>query len=156
MANEQSTGVCPVFLYGTLCVKEILAWVLTGEASNIEQIEAMIRPARVYGFARYKVNDRDYPGAIASKGSYIDGYLLTCRNASQRLNLAQFEQDLYEEDSTTAYIKGSDGQPQKEGVKADIYLWRETPDESLSRNAWDLQEFIDTRMEDWLGLIERM
>lgn len=40
-------------------------------------------------------------------------------------------------------------------VDADIYLW-DAEKEKLTEEAWSLEEFITTRLEDWLDLFGGM
>ncbi|KAG9258053.1 uncharacterized protein F5Z01DRAFT_644984 [Emericellopsis atlantica] len=66
----------PVFIYGTLCAKPLLAWALTGSAAHVDQITVLISPAKALNVARYSVHGCDYPAAIKKQGSYVTGYLL--------------------------------------------------------------------------------
>ncbi|OAQ65870.2 AIG2-like protein [Pochonia chlamydosporia 170] len=150
-----STEPKPLFVYGTLCAKQLLAWALTGEQSNAADIEFMIRPARVFGSARYGVYGCDYPAVVPHNSSDVNGYLITFQNNSQRRKLDDFEGEAYKAVATKAHILDNNDQPCGEEVDADIYIWNGA-DESLTGEPWDLQYFIDERLEDWLDLFEGM
>ncbi|QLI70531.1 uncharacterized protein G6M90_00g074820 [Metarhizium brunneum] len=155
MADEIPPQPTPLFVYGTLCAKELLAWAITGDSSNVHCVDSLIRPARVYGFARYRLQGRDYPAATIQKDSHIDGYLITFQNMSQRRKLDDFEGEIYKPVSTKVHILDQDGKTSGEELLADIYLW-DGPAESLTQESWELQVFIDENLEDWLDLFQGM
>ncbi|KAF5570398.1 hypothetical protein FPHYL_1234 [Fusarium phyllophilum] len=49
----ESSKPRPLFIYGTLRARPLLAWALTGDATNTELISTLARPAKVRGYARY-------------------------------------------------------------------------------------------------------
>ncbi|EFY89708.1 hypothetical protein MAC_04361 [Metarhizium acridum CQMa 102] len=155
MAEETSTQPKPLFVYGTLCAKELLAWALTGDSSNVDYIVNLIRPARVYGFARYRSRGRDYPAATIHKDSYIDGYLVSFQSMSQRRKLDDFEGEIYKPVSTRTYILDENKERSGEEILADIYLWN-GPAESLTEESWELDVFINESLETWLDLFQGM
>lgn len=55
------------FIYGTLCALPLLAWALTGEASQVEAVKGQLRKAMVRGYRRYALHHRDFPAAIKDK-----------------------------------------------------------------------------------------
>lgn len=63
-SETMSTQPRLLFIYGTLCAKPLLAWVLTGDASNVGAVTHLARLARVSGFARFAVKGCDYPAVI--------------------------------------------------------------------------------------------
>ncbi|KAI0835410.1 hypothetical protein F5Y06DRAFT_134263 [Hypoxylon sp. FL0890] len=75
----------PLFIYGTQCATPLLAWALTGDASNTSNVSRLINPAKVHGFIRVSVQNCDYPAAVKHEPrSSIYGYLLTPERTSQR------------------------------------------------------------------------
>jgi gamma-glutamylcyclotransferase (GGCT)/AIG2-like uncharacterized protein YtfP len=81
MSEQPNTR--PLFIYGTLRALPLLAWAVTGEASNTAAVAGLARPAKVYGYARFSVRGCDYPGLIQSdESSVVDGLLLTFETSS--------------------------------------------------------------------------
>lgn len=150
-----ATILRPVFIYGTLCAKPLLAWALTGDATKTEEISALLRPAKVENIARYALHGLYYPAAIREPGSYIDGYLLQPKTCSQRKKLDDFEGEVYQTETVQARLL-SDGSGNAESlIEADIYLWNGDKD-LVSDKSWDLDWFVRERLEDWIGLFEGM
>ncbi|KAI0447040.1 AIG2-like protein [Xylaria telfairii] len=149
----------PVFIYGTLRALPLLAWALTGDPSNISAVSKLIRPATIYGYARFSLKNCDYPAVIKHEPqSSVDGYLLTLETASQRKKLDDFEGEAYELGSVAVTVFGVDGNNQKkiiDIVEADIYLWGGDAN-ALTVSPWDLNSFEKERLGDWLDLFEGM
>ncbi|KAF4453276.1 hypothetical protein F53441_4006 [Fusarium austroafricanum] len=139
----------PLFVYGTVRALPLLAWTLTGDATKASTVEALVRPAKVYGYARYAVNHGDYPAVIKKDDHEVDGYVLLLKTKSQRKKLDDFEGEIYTPTATLATL--DDGTT----MEADIYLWG-GDSEALSTEPWDLDTFIQERLEDWLDLFEGM
>ncbi|KAI0490498.1 AIG2-like protein [Xylaria cf. heliscus] len=146
----------PLFIYGTLRALPLLAWALTGDASNTSAVSKLVRPARIYGYARFSLDHCDYPAVIKhSPQSSVDGYLLMLETTSQRKKLDDFEGDTYTLESVDVMILDAAGNPQKEGetVEADIYLWAGDVN-ALTTSPWQLKSFEKQRLQDWLDLFE--
>ncbi|CAJ0549708.1 hypothetical protein HG530_014353 [Fusarium avenaceum] len=141
----------PLFVYGTLRALPLLAWALTGDATNTTDIAAIARPATVHGYARYAVLYRDYPAAVKKEepGHEIDGFLLVLETKSQRKKLDDFEGEAYTPTPVLATLQ--DGST----VDADMYVW-ESDLEALSTEPWKLEDFVKDRLEDWIDLFEGM
>ncbi|KAH6889481.1 hypothetical protein B0T10DRAFT_488048 [Thelonectria olida] len=148
-----ATAPRPVFIYGTLCAKPLLAWVLTGDATRIEEISALIRTAKVNGIARHALHGCDYPAAIKEHSSSIDGYLVQPQTVSQRKKLDDFEGEVYQVHTVQAMLFHSE--TVESFIEADIYLWNGNADQ-VSNKSWDLEWFIKERLEDWIDLFEGM
>lgn len=146
----------PLFIYGTLCAMPLLSWVLTGDVSTdgTERASRLVRKARVNGYSRVSVHHCDYPAAVEQDGSSIDGYLLTPETSSQRRKLDDFEGEAYKVTSVTATISGENGDG-GEAVVADMYVWNGER-EALTSEPWNLETFIESRLDDWLDLFEGM
>ncbi|SPQ21913.1 cd2a9a11-c406-497c-b1d9-ea9abf319348 [Thermothielavioides terrestris] len=152
-----STQPRPIFIYGTMCALPLLSWVLTGDASNVDSVSALVRQARVSGYSRFSLHNRDYPAAVKQDNisSSIDGYLLTPQTASQRRKLDDFEGEAYTPTLVTVTILDSNGEPSGETVDADMYVWNGDM-EAVSSEPWDLDAFIRERLADWIDLFEGM
>lgn len=139
----------PLFIYGTLRALKLLAWALTGDAANVDAVECLTRKAKVSGYSRYSLVHRDYPAVVKSDGASVDGYILML-NADQRKKLDNFEgESEYKITAVAAEVENTDGST--ETIQADMYLWVGDA-EILTKDPWDLQTFIDERLEDWAGL----
>lgn len=147
----------PLFVYGTLRAKPLLAWALMGDSSRVDDLDHMILPAQVTKYTRLAVKHSDYPAVIRSsnEGDHVDGYLLQLDTRSQRKKLDDFEGETYAIETTTVKILGIDGYPTGETVEADIYLWVGDKD-MLTTEPWELRRFIEERLEDWLDLFDGM
>ncbi|KAI1770062.1 AIG2-like protein [Hypoxylon cercidicola] len=146
----------PLFIYGTLRALPLLAWALTGDKSNIPTVTRLIQPAKVYGYARFSLQNLDYPAVTKHEpSSSVDGYLLMPETTSQRKKLDDFEGEAYEVVPVDVTVFDSDQEPRKETVEADLYVWAGDPN-ALTMNPWELEDFERERLEDWLDLFEGM
>ncbi|KAF5613653.1 uncharacterized protein FTJAE_13863 [Fusarium tjaetaba] len=139
----------PLFVYGTLRARPLLAWALTGDAANTESISALTRPAKVRGYARYTVRSRDYLAVVKRDGHEVEGDLLVLETNSQRKKLDDFEGEIYTPTSVDVVLE--DGSV----VEADMYVWAGDQD-ALTNEPWELDTFVKERLEDWLDLFEGM
>lgn len=82
----------------------------------------------------------------------MDGCLVRFDTASQRRRLDDFEGELYKITTTVVSVRDSEGELTGETVEADMYLW-DGDDELLSEDGWELETFVNERLEDWLDLL---
>ncbi|KAI1070149.1 hypothetical protein LB507_007942 [Fusarium sp. FIESC RH6] len=139
----------PLFVYGTLRALPLLAWAITGDASNTNTVQRFAHPAKVHGYARFSVRHCDYPAVVEKESSEVDGYLLILETKSQRKKLDDFEGEAYK--VTPVEVVMEDGTK----VEADMYVW-DGDIERLSDEPWELEWFVNERLEDWLDLFEGM
>lgn len=141
----------PIFIYGTLRALSLLAWALTGDATRVEAVAALVRPATVDGFARYSLRYRDYPAVVRKDcaDSSVDGLLLMLETRAQRMKLDNFEGEEYKVTPVTVRLDSGDT------IEADMYVWNGNAD-AVSSEPWDLAKFTNERLEDWLDLFEGM
>lgn len=141
----------PLFVYGTLRALPLLAWALTGDASNTSVVSRLARPAKVHGYARHALKNRDYPAVVkkADEASTVDGYLLTLQTTSQRKKLDDFEGETYK--VTPVLVELEDGSM----VDGDMYVWDGDMDD-VSTEPWELETFVKERLEDWIDLFDGM
>nr|CEG04997.1 unnamed protein product [Fusarium clavum]CEG05856.1 unnamed protein product [Fusarium clavum] len=139
----------PLFVYGTLRALPLLAWAVTGDAANTSTVEKLAHPAKVHGYARYAVHHCDYPAVVKEESGVVDGYLLLLETKSQRRKLDDFEGEAYKVTSVNVTLENGTI------VEADMYLWNGDT-EKLSDEPWELEGFINERLEDWLDLFEGM
>ncbi|KAF5699329.1 hypothetical protein FMUND_14810 [Fusarium mundagurra] len=145
----ESSKPRPLFIYGTLRARPLLAWALTGNAANTELISTLTCPAKVHGYARYTVRSRDYPAVVKKDGHEVDGDLLILETKSQRKKLDDFEGEIYAPTSVDVVLE--DGSV----VEADMYVWAGDQD-ALTDEPWELDTFVKERLEVWLDLFEGM
>ncbi|WAO86232.1 Putative gamma-glutamylcyclotransferase [Fusarium falciforme] len=147
--NNQPTPR-PLFVYGTLRALPLLAWALTGDASNTSAVARLARPAQVHGYARYAVKDRDYPAVVkhTDETLTVDGYLLTLQT-SQRKKLDDFEGETCKVAAVAVELE--DGTT----VDGDMYVW-DGDMAAVSTEAWELETFVKERLDGWVDLFEGM
>ncbi|EWG45020.1 hypothetical protein FVEG_05964 [Fusarium verticillioides 7600] len=138
-----------LFIYSTLHARPLLAWALTGDATNTELVSALTRPAKVHGYARYTVRSRDYPAVVKKDGHEVDGDLLVLETKSMRKKLDDFEGETYTATSIDVVLE--DGSV----LEADMYVWAGDQD-ALTNEPWELDTSVKERLEDWLDLFEGM
>ncbi|KAI0813395.1 hypothetical protein GGR55DRAFT_575052 [Xylaria sp. FL0064] len=114
-------------------------------------ISKLVQPATLYGYARFSLKHKDYPAVIKhTSQSSIDSYLLTLETASQRKKVDDFEGEQY----TLQPVTVIDADMSTE-VEADVYLWAGDMD-AVTANPWELEDFENERLQDWLDLFEGM
>ena len=76
-----------LFVYGTLLYDEVWNEVVGHKREK--------QSAKAFGWARYYVNNKLYPGLISSLDSVVDGMLITGLTNQEWSKLDKFEDDLY-------------------------------------------------------------
>lgn len=157
MNVTMSTTPKPLFVYGTLRALPLLAWALTGEATQVDAIKGMLHKATVSGYKRCALHGCDYPAAVKDESSSIDGYVLLLETTSQRRKLDDFEGESYKVTPVTASIERSedDNDKEEDTIEVDMYIW-DGDMTQVSTEPWELERFIRTRLHNWLDLFDRM
>lgn len=156
MAPTPSNLPRPLFVYGTLQAKPLLAWALTGDASNVDTVSPLMHIAQVSGYKRLTVHHSDYPAVIKTNDfSMVSGHLIRLETVSQRKKLDDFEGELYTVVPIAVQVLDKQHNPTGEIVDADMYIWNGEM-ELLGMEDWELDYFIENRLEDWLDLFEGM
>ncbi|KAH9227876.1 hypothetical protein K456DRAFT_1729630 [Colletotrichum gloeosporioides 23] len=107
-----------VFIYGPLCAKPLLAWVLTGDATHVDEIGQLIQPARVERFALHKLNNCDCSASVKKHGASINGYVVQSMTKSQRRNLKSFDDETYRVENVKAILTTPDGKEEVVGANS--------------------------------------
>jgi len=142
----------PLFLYGTLKALPLLAWVLSGDPSKVDQVLPLTEPATLTGFSCFAVQNKDYPALIRhDPSSAVDGLLLRPQTQSQRCRVDDFEGETYAVTPVTVVVERSGIE---ERVDADVYVWNGKDD--VSSLPWDFEEFKRSRLDDWLDIFSGM
>jgi len=138
----------PLFLYGTLMAKPLLAWLLSGEATNIDIVEQNTEKAVLHGYLRRNVAGKDYPALIkGDKNDQVDGILFTPRNINDRRKLHNFEGEQYKLE--TVHVVSEPGME----CEAFAFVW-DGEREELEDREWSFAEFENKRLQDWLDLFD--
>ena len=141
-----------MFLYGTLKALPLLAWVLTGDASKVDQVLLLTEPATLTGFACFSIEQKDYPALIRhDPSSTVDGLVLRPQTQSHRRKVDDFEGETYSVTPVTVIVKKSGIEEQ---VDADVYVWNGK--DKVSGLPWNFEEFKRDRLEDWLDIFSGM
>ncbi|KAH8158089.1 hypothetical protein CIB48_g10159 [Xylaria polymorpha] len=147
------TAPRPLFIYGTLCALPLLAWVLTGDQKNTAVVAKFMQPARIDGYARFTIQNRDHAAVVKHPRSSVDGYLLVLTK-SQRTRLDSFEGDSYKAVSVRVLMESrSDPELPARPTEADMYMWAGDIN-TVTTNPWSVKIFEKERLNDWLDTFE--
>ncbi|KAL3589802.1 hypothetical protein FPOAC2_11983 [Fusarium poae] len=116
-------------------------------APNINAVAKLTHPARVNGYARFALHSCDYPAVIKHESSEVDGLLVRVKTKSQRQTMHNFEGEIYNAMPVDVILEGGTT------VDADMYVWNGDADK-VSDKPWELQDFINERLGDWLDLFD--
>jgi len=126
-----------IFAYGTLQVPEVMRAV-TGDLFPSQ-------PARLNGYARYRIRNRVYPGLRREPGTFTDGVLYENVSASALKDLDAFEDDFYRRETVTV-VTGT-------GIRTDaeVYIVPPAHYQLLIRRNWKLERFKETALHEFLA-----
>ncbi len=130
----------PVFAYGTLMFREVVAAV-TGLALTGT-------PARLEGYARFRVRGAVYPGIRPVPGARVDGMLYSDVSARSLRLLDVFEGDLYRRQ---AVIVDAGGEP----LSAEAWVVRPSRERLLTDRPWEPEPFRRRHLSRYLDRIGR-
>lgn len=125
-----------LFAYGTLQLPEVFAAV-TGQ-SKIGQ------PARIEGYARYRLKDLSYPGLVAETGTFTDGILYPDLDAEVWVRLDRFEDVFYRRETLKASTS------ERGEVAAEVYVVPSTQLGLIDPRAWSPEEFCQHHLSDFM------
>ncbi|CAI8944216.1 gamma-glutamylcyclotransferase family protein [Methylocaldum szegediense] len=131
-----------VFAYGTLQLPDVMRAV-TGDVFPS-------KPARLHDYARYCIRGRVYPGLRREPGSFTDGILYENVPPRALRALDAFEDDFYRRESLTVITSG------EVPVDAEVYLVPPAHYRLLVRRSWDLDNFKETRLSEFLARCRRL
>lgn len=117
-----------IFVYGTLQFPAI-ARAVTGRS-------LAARPARLPGFARYRVRDAPYPGIVPRAGSGVPGLLYEGVDAAALARLDEFEGPMYRRERVAVELS-RDGSR----LHAEAYVVRPRWRSALCNADWDPDAF---------------
>ncbi len=126
-----------LFTYGTLMFPEV--W----KRISIDRFPS--QPAKLPGYAIYRVKDAVYPGIIsADKESVVDGVLYDGIDEDTLFELDTYESNFYERIPVLAYT--ADGLQ----VECQAYIVPNSRHEMLSNEPWDADQFREQELEKYL------
>jgi gamma-glutamylcyclotransferase (GGCT)/AIG2-like uncharacterized protein YtfP len=129
-----------LYAYGTLQVPAIVAQIVGRELVG--------RPARLLGYARYRVIDRPYPAIVAEPAGEVDGVVYPGLDAAELERLDTYEGELYERRALTIQVG-------EVSVWACTYVLRPEHIARLSHEPWDLERFERENLASYLARIAR-
>jgi gamma-glutamylcyclotransferase (GGCT)/AIG2-like uncharacterized protein YtfP len=137
----------PVFLYGTLMSKRLLAWLLTGDQNETEVVKHEYH-ASLSVYLRRTVAGQDYPSIIpACDADQVRGLIFVPRSIADRRKLQNFEGETYKIDKVTVFSRAGGEH------EALAYVWNGDP-AALGNEDWSLDDFESGRLNDWLELFD--
>jgi gamma-glutamylcyclotransferase (GGCT)/AIG2-like uncharacterized protein YtfP len=126
-----------VFAYGTLQIPEVMRAVTQGEFPA--------EPARLQGYARYRLAGRSFPGLRREPGAETLGILYRQIDARALRRLDEFEDDFYRRE-TLAVITESGA-----AVPAEVYVVPPEHYALLVERPWDLEEFRRDGLREFMA-----
>lgn len=128
-----------LFTYGTLELPEVFAAVTGLRADGM--------PARLNGYARYRLKGEAYPGIIAAPGEGLQGTLYRDLDPATHKMIDHYEDTCYEKRRVRVTTR--------EGTElfAMAYVIPDEKSRLLSGQDWDPQQFIEQHLENFLRYI---
>jgi len=128
----------PLYTYGTLQLPQIM--------SQIVGRPVLGRPARLTGFARFRIRDRVYPAIVASPGAEVGGVVYEGLAAEELVRLDDYEGPIYERRAVEIESAGV-------ALAACTYVLRAEHVARLSSEPWDLARFEREHLASYLARI---
>lgn len=129
-----------LFAYGTLQVPAIVAQIVGRPLAGV--------PARLDGYARYRVEGRVYPAVVEAAAGEVAGILYAGLDAAELERLDIYEGDLYERREVAVCVGPV-------LARAATYVLRPELRHHLSDEPWDLERFWREHLDDYLSLVSR-
>ncbi len=124
-----------LYAYGTLQVPDIIALIVGGGLVG--------QPARLTGYARYRIIDRVYPAIVAAAGEEVSGVAYPDLTAPELERLDLYEGEIYERREVEVSIGET-------SVAACTYVLRAEHLGRLSTEPWDLAHFEREHLASYL------
>ncbi len=127
-----------LFAYGTLVVPAVLEALIERRPSS--------RPARLEGFARFRVRGAAYPGIVETPGGGVEGVVYEPLDDEALAVLDVFEGELYER--RVVEVRLADA-----SVAAFTYVVPLRRRTQLSDEPWDLARFLRDELPAYLAAV---
>jgi gamma-glutamylcyclotransferase (GGCT)/AIG2-like uncharacterized protein YtfP len=125
-----------LFAYGSLQLPEVFAAV-TGQ-------KEIGQPARIEGYARYRLKDLSYPGLVAECGACTHGILYSDLDPDVWVRLDRFEDVFYRRETLKVSAR------QLGAVSAEVYVVPSAELGLIDRRPWSLEEFRQQHLSDFM------
>lgn len=116
-----------LFAYGTLMLPEVLRAVAGREFPG--------RPARLAGYARYRLHGKPYPGLRPQPDAVTDGVLYGGLDEAAWRLLDQYEDDCYERMALRVELDGG------QTAAAEVYVVKAVFYPQLTAEPWSVEDF---------------
>jgi len=130
-------SIC-LFTYGTLQNAAVFAAVVGRSWPS--------SPARLLGYARYRVNDKPYPAIVSEPGAEVHGSLYEGVTQAELEQLDDYEGALYERRSLRVWVG-------TQALEAFTYLLLLEHRGLLSAQGWELADFEREQLASYLNRI---
>ena len=125
-----------LFAYGSLQLPEVFAAVTAQRKIG--------QPARIEGYARYRLKDLSYPGLVAESGAFTDGILYPDLGAEVWARLDRFEDVFYRRETLKVSAR------ELGEVSAEVYVVPSMELGLIDRRSWSLEEFRQQHLSDFM------
>ncbi len=130
-------GQVKVFAYGTLQLPEVMRAVTGADYPST--------PARLPGYARYRLAGLPYPGLRAERGALTDGVLYRAIDPGALRRLDAFEDDFYRREALLVWPERGGPEP------AEVYVVPPEHHGLLELVPWSLQGFRDSALAGFMA-----
>jgi len=129
-----------LYTYGTLQVAAIIERIVGRPLAGV--------PARLDGYARFRVRGRVYPAIVEAAGAEVSGVLYPGLEAAELDRLDFYEGDLYERREVSVW----------EGAvahRAATYVLRPELRHELTDEPWDMAAFLRDHLDEYLAIVSQ-
>jgi gamma-glutamylcyclotransferase (GGCT)/AIG2-like uncharacterized protein YtfP len=127
-----------LYTYGTLQVPDIIALIVGRRLVG--------QPARLLGYARYRILDRVYPAIVEATSGDVPGMLYAGLDAAELQRLDDYEGEIYERRELSVLVGAA-------SVAACSYVLRPEHLHRLSSEPWDLADFEREHLQSYLARV---
>lgn len=127
-----------LYTYGTLQVPAIIEHIVGRPLTGV--------PARLDGYARFRVNGRVYPAIVEAAGGEVPGVLYAGLEATELERLDFYEGGLYERREVSVWAAGV-------VQRAATYVLRPELRHELSDEPWDFAGFLRDHLNEYLAIV---
>lgn len=133
---DESPTASRIFAYGTLAAGAVMQ-ALLGRLPPAA-------PARLEGYARYRLRGRVYPGIVAEPGAHTEGVVYEGLDSASLALLDRFEGSLYRRESLR--VRSAAGIR----LAAETYVVADSQRHALSGEPWSLERFVESDLAEYL------
>ena len=127
-----------LYAYGTLMVPSIISLIVGRPLVG--------QPARLLGYARFRILDRVYPAIVEAPGGDVPGVLYPGIEEPELSSLDTYEGAFYERRDLSVLVAG-------QATPASTYVLRDEHRSRLSNEPWDLARFERDHLASYLARV---